>query len=77
MRVSGLGFKESMAAKRLWVIATSGDRVKAQPMLDSYRLCTEFLSMEWKGTLWGKGGAPDSVWSDLEALQAADEFFQK
>jgi hypothetical protein len=64
-----------MAQKRLWVISTSGDRAKAQPLIDSYRLCAEFLGMQWKGALWGKGGAPDAVLSDLEALRAADGFF--
>jgi putative NADPH-quinone reductase len=75
LRVPGVGFKESMALKRLWVISTSGDCAKAQPMIDSYRLCAEFLGMQWKGALWGKGGAPDAVLSDLEALRAADGFF--
>lgn len=75
MRVPGLDFKARMAGKRLWVVATSGDRAKAQPMLDSYRLCAEFMGMEWKGALWGKGGAPDAVLADHEALAAASEFF--
>ncbi|MFC5302591.1 flavodoxin family protein [Azospira restricta] len=74
LRVPGLDFKARMAQKRLWVVATSGDRAKAQPMLDSYRLCAEFMGMEWKGALWGKGGAPDAVLADAEALAAAAGF---
>lgn len=77
MRVPDVGFKESMASKRLWVITTSGDRAKAQPMMDSYRLCAEFLGMQWMGVLWGKGGAPGTVLADTDALQVADGFFQK
>ena len=75
MRVPGLDFKARMADKRLWVVATSGDRAKAQPMFDSYRLCAEFMGMAWQGALWGKGGAPDTVLADHDALAAADTFF--
>lgn len=75
LRVPGLDFKEAMAGKRLWVIATSGNREKAQPMLDSYRLCAEFLGMDWQEPLWGKGGAPDAVLADGEAMAAAERYF--
>ncbi|MFO1346660.1 MAG: NAD(P)H-dependent oxidoreductase [Rhodocyclaceae bacterium] len=75
LRVPGLDFKSRMAGKRLWVVATSGDRAKAQPMLDSCRLCAEFMGMEWKGALWGKGGAPDTVLTDQAALAAAEAYF--
>jgi len=75
MRVPGLDFKPRMAGKRLWVVSTSGDREKAQPMLDSYRLCAEFMGMQWMGALWGKGGAPDTVLTDAAALTAAETFF--
>jgi multimeric flavodoxin WrbA len=74
MRVPGVDFKACMAGKRLWVIATSGDREKAQPMFDSYRLCAEFLGMQWMGPLWGKGGAPDAVLADAQALATASSF---
>lgn len=76
LRVPGLEFKEQMAGKRLWVIATSGNREKAQPMLDSYRLCAEFLGMQWQQPLWGKGGAPDAVLADEAALAQASTFFR-
>ena len=76
LRVPGLDFKEQMTGKRLWVIATSGNRERAQPMLDSYRLCAEFLTMPFMPPLWGKGGSPDAVLSDAIALAAADTFFR-
>lgn len=76
LRVPGLDFKARMAEKRLWVVSTSGDRAKAQPMLDSYRLCAEFMGMQWQGALWGKGGAPEAVLADQAALAAADGFFR-
>lgn len=75
LRVPGLDFKEQMAGKRLWVIATSSNRDKAQPMFDSYRHCAEFLGMAWQGALWGKGGAPDAVLADTEALAASAGYF--
>lgn len=75
LRLPGIDFKEAMAGKRLWVIATSGNREKAQPMFDSYRLCAEFLAMEFRPPLWGKGGAPGAVLADGEALAAARGFF--
>lgn len=78
MRVPGLGYKDRMAAKTLRLITTSGDRAKAQPMMDSVQLCAHFLGMRWGGAagadsavLWGKGGPPDAVQSDAAAIAAA------
>ena len=74
LRVPGLEFKARMAAKPLWLVTTSGDRVKAQPTIDSVRLCAEFMGMPWAGALWGKGGAPGAIEQDAQALAAADSF---
>jgi len=76
MRVDGLPFKAEMAKKRMHLITTSGNRAKAQPMIDSTQLCAEFLAMPFAGLLWGKGGPPDAVQSDAEAGAAADRFFR-
>ena len=76
MRVPGLAFKEPMGAKTLALITTSGDRTKAQPMIDSVALCAQFLSMHWGGALWGKGGPPDAVQGDTQAVAAALEFLR-
>ena len=75
LRVPGLDFKARMAGKPLWLVTTSGDRPKAQPAIDSVRLCAEFMGMRFAGVLWGKGGAPGAVAEDAEALAAADRFF--
>lgn len=75
LRVPGLDFKPQMSKKRLWLITTSGDRPKAQPMIDSTRLCAEFLDMPLAGVLWGKGGAPEAVLADSAALAQADQLF--
>ncbi len=74
MRVPGLPFKEQMAQKTLRLITTSGDRAKAQPMIDSVRLCAQFLSMGWGDALWGKGGPPGAVQADAAAVAAAAGF---
>lgn len=74
MRVPGLPFKEEMAKKTLWLITTSGDRAKAQPMVDSIRLCAQFMAMNYGGELWGKGGPPDAVKADTAAIAQAAGF---
>ena len=74
MRVPGLPFKDEMAKKTLRLITTSGDRTKAQPMIDSVQLCAQFLSMTWGGALWGKGGPPGAVQADAQAVEAASRF---
>ena len=75
LRIPGLEFKERMAGKSLWVISTSGNREKAQPMFDSFQLCAEFLGMQWHEPLWGKGGSPDAILSDDAAMSAAVNYF--
>jgi len=75
MRVADLDFRNRMQGKRLWAVTTSGHREKTQPMLDSLRLCAEFLSMHWEGALWGAGGAPGAVEQDGAAIHAAQAFF--
>ncbi|MCJ0765532.1 NAD(P)H-dependent oxidoreductase [Variovorax terrae] len=74
LRVPGLSFKETMAQKTLRLVATSGDRAKAQPMIDSVKLCAEFFPMAWGGALWGKGGPPDAVQADAGARDQAATF---
>lgn len=74
MRVPGLPFKDEMARKTLRLVTTSGDRAKAQPMIDSVRLCAQFLAMTWGGELWGKGGPPGAVQADAAAREAARGF---
>lgn len=75
LRTPGLEFKDNMAGKRLWIISTSGNREKAQAMFDSYRLCAEFLALQYQAPLWGKGGAPGAILEDATALEAARHFF--
>jgi multimeric flavodoxin WrbA len=74
MRIPGVPFKEEMAKKTLRLVTTSGDRAKAQPMIDSLQLCAQFLAMPWGGALWGKGGPPDAVKADIAAVEQAKSF---
>jgi putative NADPH-quinone reductase len=74
MRIPGVDFKGAMAKKTLRLITTSGDRAKAQPMIDSTELCAKFLNMSWGGVLWGKGGPPKAVEADGAAIQSAKSF---
>jgi NAD(P)H-dependent FMN reductase len=75
LRVPGLDFKARMAGRRFWAVATSGNRAKAQPMLDSLALSAEFMGMRWMPPLWGQGGAPDAVRGDATAWRAAEQHF--
>ena len=75
LRVPGLDFKARMAGRPLWVVSTSGDRAKAQPMFDSLALCAQFMGMQAMPPLWGKGGPPDAVQQDTAALAAAEHHF--
>ena len=74
LRVPGLEFKSQMSQKRLWLITTNGDRAKAQPMIDSTAMCAKFLDMQMAGVLWGKGGGPEVVKGEGEAVAAARDF---
>lgn len=74
MRIPGLPFKEAMASKTLSAVITNGAREKAEPTIRSYEMCAQFLGMRWRGVLWGKGGAPGAVQSDVNAVEAAARF---
>lgn len=74
MRIPGVPFKEQMVTKTLRLITTSGDRAKAQPTIDSVRLCADFLHMRWGDALWGKGGPPNAVQADADAVASARQF---
>lgn len=74
MRVPGRPFKDEMAKKTLRLVTTSGDRAKAQPMVDSIRLCAQFMAMTYGGELWGKGEPPEAVKADAAAVAQAATF---
>lgn len=43
-------------------------------MIDSTAMCAKFLDMAMAGVLWGKGGRPEVVREDGEAVAAASGF---
>ena len=43
-------------------------------MIDSVRLCAEFMAMRWGGSLWAKGGPPGTVQADEAAREQARRF---
>lgn len=77
MRIPGVPFKDNMHHKNLYLITTSGDRSKAQPMIDAVGLCADFLGMKRAGVLWGKGGPPHAVVDDVEAVKQARTLFRR
>lgn len=46
-------------------------------MIDSVALCAKFLSMAWGGALWGKGGPPEAVQADMQAVARARDFLRQ
>ena len=58
MRVPGLPSRNRMAAKSLFLITTSGDRAKAQPMIDSVELCAKFCPCPGAAPPGGRVGRP-------------------
>lgn len=76
MRIPSVPFKEEMSKKHLHLIATSAIPGSIKPLNDSTRLCAEFLNMTYSGVLEGLGGALESIYSDPEAMNSAEQFFQ-
>lgn len=64
-----------MSRKTLHLVSTSGDRAKAQPMIDSAQLCAGFFPMRFGSALWGKGGPPRVIDGGGVARAEAEGFF--
>jgi len=76
MRVASLGFKASMARKRMWVVTVySGEPEDARPLIATLEKCAAYLGMRWGGALMGVGSRPGDIENDAAALQRAAEFF--
>lgn len=76
MRVAELDFKARMKDKTLWAImSTSGPPEKSEPVLNSYKLCAQFLSMRWGGHVLGNGTKQGDVLNDHAALERAKHLF--
>ncbi|MFF7632292.1 flavodoxin family protein [Kitasatospora sp. NPDC008050] len=77
MRVPGVEFKPSMAAKTLWGVSvlTTEDHAPADPLVATLRLSAEYLKMRWGGALLGTANKPGQIGEDLGALERAKTFF--
>lgn len=75
LRVPGLAFKEAMSRKTLHLQSASGDRAKAQPIIDSAQPRAGFFPLRFGAALWGKGALPGAIDGDAAALAEAEGFF--
>lgn len=78
MRVPGLGFRESMAGKRLWAVCVTSDEdfAPSAPFVESLRLSADYMNMEWGGALLAMGNRPGDVREDARAWAAAAGFLR-
>jgi multimeric flavodoxin WrbA len=75
LHVPGLEFRQAMSTKTMHLVSTAGDTAKAQPMVDTARLCAAYFPMRFAGALVGAGGAPGAIDADRAALAEAARFF--
>ena len=77
MRLDGVDFRPRMAGKNLWAISAFSDEdwSGAQPLIDTLRLTTEYMKMNWCGVLLGYGNRPRDVMEDAPSLERAGKFF--
>jgi len=77
LRVPGYDFKPRMAGKALSAVTiiSSEDETEAEPLIGCLRLTAGYMSMEWRGTLIGRGNRPGDVEKDARAMDAAKRFF--
>ncbi|MCM3618295.1 flavodoxin family protein [Sutcliffiella horikoshii] len=67
-------FKAMMSAKKAYVIAVGGDTptIKGLPMIEQFKYIFEFMRMEFKGYIIGKGNQPGDIHNDKVALYQAE-----
>ncbi|WP_404447718.1 flavodoxin family protein [Sutcliffiella horikoshii] len=67
-------FKERMSTKAAYVIAVGGDSpsMKGLPMIEQFKYIFEFMGMEFKGYIIGKGNQPGDIQEDNVALFQAE-----
>ncbi|WP_226682976.1 flavodoxin family protein [Sutcliffiella horikoshii] len=68
-------FKTQMSNKEAYVIAVGGDSpsIKGLPMMEQFNYIFEFMGMEFKGYIIGKGNQPGDITQDKVALFQAEE----
>ncbi|WP_339148869.1 MULTISPECIES: flavodoxin family protein [unclassified Sutcliffiella] len=68
-------FKKRMSTKGAYVIAVGGDfpAIKGLPMIQQFKYIFEFMGVEFKGYIIGKGNQPGDIHEDKVALYQAAE----
>ncbi|KMJ57218.1 NAD(P)H-dependent oxidoreductase [Bacillus sp. LL01] len=67
-------FKTKMSSKKAYVIAVGGDApsIKGLPMIEQFKYIFEFMGVEFKGYIIGKGNKPGDIQGDKVALFEAE-----
>jgi hypothetical protein len=76
LRVPGLDFKARMAGKPLYLVSTGANAARPSPPSTRPSCAPNSWPCPGAGPV-GKGGAPDAVQADTEAVQAAAGFLQR
>lgn len=73
LRDKRYNFKQSMAHKHAYVIATGGDepRVKGLPLIQQFQYIFGFVGMPFEGYIIGEGNKPGDVLEDKRAIADA------
>jgi multimeric flavodoxin WrbA len=68
-------FKAEMSTKKAYVIAVGGDApsIKGLPMIEQFKYIFEFMGVEFKGYILGKGNQPGDIMDDKVALFLAEQ----
>ncbi|CAG9620377.1 flavodoxin family protein [Sutcliffiella rhizosphaerae] len=72
-------FKAQMGTKEAYVIAVGGDApaIKGLPMVEQFKYIFEFMGVEFKGYIIGKGNKPGDILEDKVALFQAEQLRKK
>lgn len=73
MRNDTYDFKSEMKGKKIYVVIVGGPSapVTALPLVQQFQLISQFLEMEFKGYLIGRGSKPQEVLEDENAVVSA------
>ncbi|WP_054950206.1 flavodoxin family protein [Numidum massiliense] len=68
-------FKNSMQAKKTYVIAVGGDEpsIKGLPLIQQFRYIFDFIGLSFAGYIIGEGNKPGDIYKDAKALFAAEQ----
>jgi multimeric flavodoxin WrbA len=73
LRETRYDFKAHMRGKQCYLLITGGDHIflQALPLIQQFKYIFDFMSMEMKGYILGRGIQPVEVQNDLQALHQA------